>query len=871
MAGAPSSRSRSAPEVLQSSAMDCGPASLCSWLLGEGIATNVEELRVLCHTNVDGTSVDSLEGVAQDFGLACSQRIVPMDAVAHPGADILPCIAVTRLPGGDSHFVLLWNRHGSRLQVMDPGRGREILPAATLISDLSSHEYEVSAEDFMALSQEAWFVEPLKTRLENLAIGGKAKDLIQAARQDTTGDRLASLDAITRFLEALFQATSPGERREMRRRLSEIDILSLKADIPPDSYFARVEASGAVTLRGAVVLRRDATAGAATPKQTIREREGAPHQPAILPLLAEMLGESAGARLRVMLTFAVALAGVLVIESVVIGGSISLGSVFSMPRQQIQAVAVVAVMIAALNVIEIAFSSYFQYFGRRLETAFRVRLFEKVPRLGIAYFRTRLASDLAERAHSIHLLRNLPGLMFEVILQISHSILILLCLFLLARPAALVGACAVVAVSVVLAKLAPRILEREGRLRAATVASTKYFLESLLGLLPIRAQGAERALETQQAAAIADWTRALGTFGGALVTAHALQVAAITLATVLMVYLTFVTTHDIVSAAVVAFWSARLGTSLRSLWLTWMDYPIVKMSLIRLLEPLQVREEPPPVEGDARISGPARIEVRGVSVTFRESPVLRDISFTIEPGERVALVGASGAGKSTIIGLLLGHVRPGEGEIRVAGEVLDPVLQAALRRATAWVDPSVYLWNDTVLANLVFGVEDSPADRLLESLNAAELLPVVERLPQGMSSSIGDGGARLSGGEGQRLRFARALTRPTPSLVLLDEPFRGLERSQRARLLRCALEHFGDATILCATHDVGETSLFSRVLVIEGGQVVEAGRPDVLRADPRSRLSQLLRAEEAVRERLTSRPWRRIRVQDGGAVEHSYD
>ncbi len=120
-------------------------------------------------------------------------------------------------------------------------------------------------------------------------------------------------------------------------------------------------------------------------------------------------------------------------------------------------------------------------------------------------------------------------------------------------------------------------------------------------------------------------------------------------------------------------------------------------------------------------------------------------------------------------------------------------------------------------------VATTKAGSLAAALDQADLLDVLARLPDGLQTSLGDGGGLLSGGEGQRVRFGRALHRGDIRLAILDEPFRGLDREQRQRLLGQAREYWRGATLLCITHDLSETLSFDRVLVIDGGRIVEDG------------------------------------------------
>jgi ATP-binding cassette subfamily B protein len=230
----------------------------------------------------------------------------------------------------------------------------------------------------------------------------------------------------------------------------------------------------------------------------------------------------------------------------------------------------------------------------------------------------------------------------------------------------------------------------------------------------------------------------------------------------------------------------------------------------------------------------------------------------------VAIVGASGAGKSSLVGLLLGWHRAASGRVLIDGEPLTAARLDHLRGETAWVDPEVRLWNRALLENLLYGARPGDSSALGEVLHQADLMSIVQHLPEGLQTSLGEGGGRLSGGEGQRVRFARALLRQGPRLVILDEPFRGLDREKRRKLLHRARQEWRDATLLCVTHDIAETRDFEHILVIESGRLVEQGPPERLAADPGSHYRALLDAEEKVRSVLWSSPlWQRLQLQSG--------
>jgi ATP-binding cassette subfamily B protein len=137
-----------------------------------------------------------------------------------------------------------------------------------------------------------------------------------------------------------------------------------------------------------------------------------------------------------------------------------------------------------------------------------------------------------------------------------------------------------------------------------------------------------------------------------------------------------------------------------------------------------------------------------------------------------------------------------------------------------------------------------------------------------MQTPLGEGGALVSGGEGQRVRLGRAMMRPSARLVVFDEPFRGLDRERRRELLERARAWWKNATLLCITHDVAETLDFHRVLVIDRGRVLEDGNPRALAADPGSRYGAMLRAERDVLETMWGGAgWRRVLLERGRLAE----
>lgn len=323
--------------------------------------------------------------------------------------------------------------------------------------------------------------------------------------------------------------------------------------------------------------------------------------------------------------------------------------------------------------------------------------------------------------------------------------------------------------------------------------------------------------------------------------------------------------HDPAGALLLAYWALNIPALGEEIALLARQYPMYRSLSLRLMEPLTA-----PVAWD---SGPAAapptpsnqgvgIVLTNVSVQAAGHTLLNDINLELAPGAHVAIIGPSGAGKSSLAGLLLGWHWATAGEVRIDGEVLDSVRLDLLRRELVWIDPAVRLWNRSLLGNLAYGAQ-AGAD-LSWALEAAELLGMVERLPEGLQTLLGEGGGLLSGGEGQRVRVGRGLLHAAPRLVILDEPFRGLERPKRHTLLARACAHWQNATLLCVTHDMSETLHFERVLVMDGGRIVEDGSPAELAEKPGSLYHTLLNAEMQAHEEIWGDShWRRVHMEQG--------
>ena len=1005
-----------APEVVQTSAMDCGPAALKSLLDGFNIPVSYGRLREACQTDVDGTSINTIEDIAIQLGLRAEQVMLPVDHLALPEAQALPAILVVQRPSGMTHFLVIWGQVGRFLQVMDPATGRRWPTWKRLRNEVYVHTFPVPTAAWREWAGSEGLSAPLRRRLLNLRIEpAQADRLIEEAAADPGWRPLATLDAAVRMTTALVDSKGITAGAQAGKVLERFYRLNLEGPLPkvdksalaagetqtapglmiPAAYWSVLpyiqneeELSGAappemLLLRGAVMVRilgvRDGAAAAvgespAAAAPLSPDLQAALKEPSSQPLreVWKALRDD-GLLTPIVLALAIFLATVgVLLEALLFQGMLQLSAVFSLPTQRMAAAAAMVFFILALLLLEFPINATIMRMGRRLEARLRISYLEKIPRLGDRYFRSRLTSDMTQRAHDLRQLRMLPGLgvgLLRTGFQLVLTAIGVIILDPISAPLAILGTIFFVLISL---GGRPILEERDLRLRTHLGALSSFYLDALLGLVPLKTHGAERALRRQHETQLYEWVRTGREYYSLATLVQTVGTLFYSLFSIVIVVNYLLRGGDVGEIFLLFYWTLSLPGLGQSLAELIQQYPMQRNRVLRLLEPLGAPDEEevwahdgsvaPPVDAQPASTDPASppmgdpplppdlpgeptpvapdsgappvspdpagppmgdslllpdlpgeptpvapnsgaqttsldpaspssgdpplpsdlpgeptpvapasgaqlavsIDILGVDLYAGGHAILQGVNLNIAAGEHVAIVGVSGAGKSSLVGLLLGWHRPSAGSLLIDSQPLDGERLQALRRQTAWVDPGVQLWNRSFFDNLRYGNERNQGQVLGDAIQRADLYGVLERLPDGLKTVLGEGGGLVSGGEGQRVRLGRAMLRPEVRLAILDEPFRGLDREKRRKLLVEVRQYWAAATLLCITHDVGETLAFPRVLVIENGRIVEDANPADLAADENSRYRSLLEAEEAVRRNLWSgENWRRLLLKDG--------
>jgi ATP-binding cassette subfamily B protein len=539
----------------------------------------------------------------------------------------------------------------------------------------------------------------------------------------------------------------------------------------------------------------------------------------------------------------------------------------------------IALLIAALAVVDAGISLATRWFSARIGEGviydLRSRVFEHVQRMPVAFFTrtqtgalvSRLNNDVigAQQAFTSTLsgvLSNAIGLvltagvMFSLSWQITALSLALVPVFVL--PARRIGR-----------RLQEITRESYGLNASMNAIMTERF--NVAGALLVKLFGrpdAEAEGFRGRAARVRDIGVLSAMYGRTFFTALTLVAA---LATALVYglggWLAFTGSLSPGDVVALALLLSRLYGPLTALSNVRVDVMSAMVSFDRVFEVLDlqpmIREEPdavPVPAGDRSIefdhvsfSYPAAAEVslpslEDVSLPEHGGPtaVLHDVSFRVEPGQLVALVGHSGAGKSTIANLVPRLYDATGGTVRVGGVDVRSVTPASLRDAIGVVSQDAHLFHDTIRANLLYARPEATEEELEAALAGARIAGLVHSLPEGLDTVVGDRGYRLSGGEKQRLAIARVLLK-APGIVILDEATAHLDSESEVAVQHALDTALTGRTSLVIAHRLSTIRTADQILVIDDGRIVESGTHEELLALG-GRYADLYRTQFAVGE-----------------------
>jgi ATP-binding cassette subfamily B protein len=518
-------------------------------------------------------------------------------------------------------------------------------------------------------------------------------------------------------------------------------------------------------------------------------------------------------------------------------------------------VGVLAIVDAVLGLIQRWYSSRI---GEGLIYDLRTQVFDHVQRMPVAFFMRAQTGSLVSRLNSdvIGAQRALTTTLSSVVSNVISLILVLITMLVLSWQVTLI-ALILLPIFIFPAKWVGKRLQKISREQMqldAEMGSLMTERFNVAGAMLAKLYGRpedESAMFSDRAARVRDIGVIAGMYGRVFFTALTL-VASLATAMVYGVGGSLVVNGSFQLGTLVALATllTRMYGPLTALSNVHVDVMTALVSFDRVFEvldlppmvaekpdatPLPVTGEAPAVEfDDVVFSYPSAAEVSLASLesiartdTAPSREVLHGVDFRVEPGHLTALVGPSGAGKTTITQLVSRFYDVSGGAVRVGGQDVRDATLESLRGAIGVVTQDAHLFHDTIRANLVYARPDATDEQLNEALRAAQIGDLVADMPDGLDTVVGDRGYRLSGGEKQRLAIARLLLK-APSVVVLDEATAHLDSESEAAVQRALKTALAGRTSIVIAHRLSTIREADQILVIDDGRVVERGGHDEL-------------------------------------------
>ena len=252
----------------------------------------------------------------------------------------------------------------------------------------------------------------------------------------------------------------------------------------------------------------------------------------------------------------------------------------------------------------------------------------------------------------------------------------------------------------------------------------------------------------------------------------------------------------------------------------------------RLAALLKGANDGPAQRGKAPLPAQFKVTFENVSFSYDGvTPVLDNVSFTLNPGEHAAIIGPSGAGKSTILSLLLGFIEPGAGRILINDTPLSDIDPHLWRTALSWVPQKPHLFNQTLLENLTLAKPDAGMDEIAVLAERLHVADIARDLPQGYDSMLGEDGVRLSGGQIQRIALLRALLRPS-TLMLMDEPTASLDHKTESAIRSTMNDLSRGRSVLTIAHRLHTIHAMDKVMLLKSGRIIAVDTPEIILQHP---------------------------------------
>lgn len=854
---------------------------------GHNAAVSAEQLAALLPEESEGVAANfgGMADVLSALGCEIGPQFVSAEYIL--AAQQPTIILVQVLPTEPPYPVVVWNKVGSFYQVIDPHIGRRWLSHASLAAQLYCSPQTQPKDYLWQLLQHDTQTALLQQRLRDLKVSDD--DLLTKAQQSLNA--WLHLDAALRTVEEL--VANGARRGHDAEQLLRHVLSDGEAMIPAwhwlitstdDDRVGQFQGMLALPLLACVVeSAAEETAQVEEPvgeSPQSAEEDPPPEQKSIFRLIVQYLQEEGAFHPAIVVSATVVAAMGLFLEAILLRGMMEIGIQLETLEQRRTAMLLLIGLVFLLFLMSWALRDQALRFGRRIDMRLRQAGFGVVPRLSDQYFQQLAPADITDRLHNLHQVPKLATNASSFLNKFTRIIMITLGIAWIDWPLVFINYLMIYAGTAFFISASRSLYQDNYREQTLNGWLSVLYVDAVRGRSSIWSHGAEQSMRYEydqgltqygQAFLMRQWRAVLIVMGSfvATVLSPIFQLVIYTArggsaVNLLLLFYWIMELNQLMSATAGEAGEAVTLISHANRFGEILQTP-------REAELLNIDPAEPDVSDDLPSSAesPPYIRMDDVTVQIGGQKILHGINLSIKKGEHVAIIGTSGAGKSTLVSVLLGRHYAASGQVWFDGEPLDYDVLSKLRADTAWVDPNMQLWDESLLYNLQYGTRRSELSNLLHNaIEQADLLSVLERMPNGLASRLGEGGKYVSGGEGQRIRFGRGLHRSDSSLVILDEAFRGIDRAKRDTLLRRARTYWADTTLLCVTHDVSHTLNFERVLVLDNGYIVEDDDPKNLMAQPDSRYRALLEEEKMVRVRLwENEEWRHLRLEAGTLAE----
>lgn len=480
----------------------------------------------------------------------------------------------------------------------------------------------------------------------------------------------------------------------------------------------------------------------------------------------------------------------------------------------------------------------------------RFAVYEKLHRLSIRFFDKNVSGEIVNHVlnDTRQLLNLVGGELVQVTLQMSSGLICVAILMYWNMRLCIVVLAFLPAYGLLFFRFLPRVRRAAKRWRHAEDAMWGNWGEKLRGMDVIQAFAREKREELRHHefghASSATWYRmsmigsTMGVWGG--LAGQMSQHLAYALGCLLVVN-GELTLGELISLSALIGYILSPVQSAFNVVNTWQQSTVSAERIQALLQEIDEVRKSEGQNALVKLKGSVRFEQ--VSFEYElDRPVLRDLSFSIQPGEKVALVGHTGSGKTSIISLLQGFYRPQKGSVLLDGIPMNQINVQDLRSQIGVVPQDVLLFHDSLRSNVAYGRPGATQEQIHRVLKAAQIEEFVNRLPSGLDTIIGgEDGFTPSAGEAQRLAMARAIL-IDPGIVILDEASSSLDSQEEAKLQAAILELLHGRSAIIIAHRLSTIRQCDKIIVMEAGRIIEQGAPGQLLADDQSHYARLHRS-----------------------------